>query len=232
MAAGSGAGDVGADRILNHGVGAKRLVRRRDDGSVQRMALPLEKVVSASNCIAVAAIAGTIVLAGAGLNPALAAKTCVGTMQSTSIAPLPAPLDVGMQVENDAAGSGAAMSGFLDGMRQSGITVGGTPNTTLQLTFSVTAPPASPGAGGAVLNVGSYTGFSWLGSNDPAAPPPVIDGATLTVSVNALDNAAATISWLETVNCRITTNDAASLAHDLGSLIGGSIGKSYDNHAF
>jgi hypothetical protein len=52
-----------------------------------------------------------------------------------------------------------------------------------------------------------------------------IRSAMLSISATIIDTAAASQSWVGTIDCKIQTNDAGDLAEFIGKTIGSAVGR-------
>jgi hypothetical protein len=154
-----------------------------------------------------------------------AVDTCAGTMQTSSLHPLPNPMVVmGATSVANSATPGLTRR-FVEGLQRAGITVaedGG--NVTLNIAVAVTAPRGSN------VQSGQYEGFNWVSGEplDPGQRVPGIRSTTLSLSAVVSDNVAITQSWVATIECQVQTDDPGALAEDLGYAIGRAFGTNLD----
>ncbi len=156
---------------------------------------------------------------------AQAAGTCAGTIQTSSLHPLPQPMVVSGATSVANSANPELTKRFVEGLQRAGVTVadeGG--NVTLNIAVSVTAPRGSD------VKSGQYEGFDWVSGEPLAAGQhvPGIRSTTLAMSAVLSDNTAITQSWLATIDCQVRTDDPGALAEDLGYAIGRAVGSNMD----
>ncbi len=150
-----------------------------------------------------------------------AAGTCAGTIQTSSLHPLPKPMVVSGATSVANSANPELTRRFVQGLQRAGITVAEEDgNVTLNIAVSVTAPRGSS------VKSGQYEGFDWV-SGEPIAGGQMVPGirsTTLALSAVMSDNVAITQSWLATIDCKVRTDDPGALAEDLGYAIGRAVG--------
>jgi hypothetical protein len=161
-----------------------------------------------------------------GWSSAHAAGTCTGTMQASLLHPLPKPLTVGSARGLADTPNPELSRRFVEGLQKAGVDVTAQGNTTLSIAVSVLAPVSSE----AGVATGTYKGLDWT-SGLTVTPGQVTSSlrlAKLSLSAVVSDNAEATQSWVETINCTVQTDDPGTLAEFIGSVIGQTIGRNID----
>lgn len=155
---------------------------------------------------------------------AQAASTCSGTMRASLVHPLPAPLVVGASRRITDAPNPELARRFTEGLRKAGVAVSEQPNATLSIAVSVRTAPHSR------VQSGSYNSLEWM-SGVPGAPDaqaPGLQAASLSISAVLADKAQNSQSWVATIDCKVQTDDAGTLAQFMGETIGRAIGKQID----
>jgi hypothetical protein len=152
---------------------------------------------------------------------AAAAGSCAGTIQTSSLHPLPKPMVVSGATSIANSPNPELTRRFVEGLQRAGVTVaeeGG--NVTLNIAVSVTGPPGSS------VKSGQYEGFGWVSGEPIAAGQtvPAIRSTILALSAVLSDDVAITQSWLATIDCKVQTDDPGELAEDLGYSIGRAFG--------
>ena len=171
-------------------------------------------------------LAGMLLLAAVP-GSAWADRYCSGTMDGSSMAPLPKPLTVSVvQPVSDDANPGMARQ-FLNGVQAAGLTVvpANQGTTQIDMTFAVTPPAAATG--------GVFKGFSWMsGLQAPGNGSGALAGSAISISVEATNTADQTLVWVGTIKCTLNSTDPLGVSEHLGELVGRALGKSMDNRSF
>lgn len=175
-----------------------------------------------------------------GFVPAAGAEGCAGSIAATLIHPLPQPVIVALDPRDDAPESRARAAQFMQGLRDGGAKLDGTPTVSLGIAYSFIGldsdRPAAPPRD-------SYTDFGGLaGGMNPALPaetrlrlrPPSHphDPVTLVLRADLTRHGATQVLWVASLQCQLSEQEATSLAYDLGRLIGGSIGRTMARRVF
>ena len=155
-----------------------------------------------------------------------AAETCTGTIGTSLLHPLPSPLVIAAERPLQDAPNPELTQRFVAGMRAAGAELGQSGNVTASMSAEVT-PPTSALATRSRGPSRTYSNFDWMMGEPGTSTHPDMTGSVLMMSMQLMDNASATISWLATIQCTIQTNDAGALAEELGRAIGGAVGKGY-----
>jgi hypothetical protein len=182
--------------------------------------------------------AGAAILAALAAAPAWAMGSCSGTYSATLLRPLPAPLVVGLLVRDDSPRNIDLAAQFTAGLQRAGIAATGAANA--QLSLAVTRSDAG-GSGGAAPVAPSDNAFSWWnGGMDPQSPDesrfggnrPPPGPATLYLRAEIRPSPADPVAWVATLQCTLQGSDDRQLAFDLGTVIGGAIGRRVEQTAF
>lgn len=181
---------------------------------------------------ACAALAATL-----SATPVEAAGSCSGSYSASLLQPLPAPLVVGLVVRDDLPRNLDLAAQFNAGLQQAGIVVTGTPTAqlTLHATFSGNGPDdaareANPDTSASWWNGGvtqQYAPSSQFGG-DGSAPA----AATLQLRAELRPSPADPVAWVATLQCTLQGSDERRLAYDIGTVIGGAIGRRVDAQSF
>src|SRR5215471_12442015 len=103
-------------------------------------------------------VSGVMLVAIAAGPPVEAADTCVGTIVTSLLHPLPRSMVVmGADISIASSTTPELTRRFVDGLRQAGVTVADEGNVTLNITVSVTAPSTTSN-----IVSGRYRGFEWV----------------------------------------------------------------------
>jgi hypothetical protein len=155
---------------------------------------------------------------------ARAAQLCPGTARASLMSALPSPLVIAPDASMQNSGSPDLTDQFIAGLRDAGINVGDQGTATMSLAAQV----QRSGSAGTGQNTatGTYNDFSWVtGEQMSTGQESAIRGAVLTMSVQVMNNASASISWVLDMTCTVQTDDAKALARELGNTIGHSFGQ-------
>ena len=178
----------------------------------------------------------------AALGPRLAAAdgSCAGTYYASSLAPLPAPLVVGLQVLDDSSRNLALAARFKNGLSSAGVATAGT--ATARMHVSVSLFGGGSGGGGGDAGGGNRSdndadgGFAWdNGGINQQLPdetrPTFLNNApkepqSLYLRAELRRPGADRVAWVAVLQCTVQTDDREQLAYDLGALLGPAVGKS------
>lgn len=171
------------------------------------------------------------ILACLAAPPGWAMDSCSGSYAATLLHPLPAPLVVGLVLSDDSPRNVDLAARFKAGLRRAGIAVTGTANVQLTLRVTMTgrdglddAAPAPP----------SDPGFSWgNGGTDPQLPGesqfgrsrPAPGPVTVRLRAEIRRSPADPVAWVATLQCARNGSDDRQLAYDIGTVLGGAIGR-------
>ena len=188
-----------------------------------------------ASCLSGAGVAILLALAAA---PAAALESCSGSYAATLLRPLPAPLVVGLVVRDNSPRNVDLAARFTAGMQKAGIAVNGP--ATMQLSLQVTmgdgggtddtapAPPSDPAFtwwnGGADPQL---PGQSRFGARSPN-PGPVM----VRLRAELRRSLADPVAWVATLQCAMQGSDERQLAFDIGTVIGGAIGRRVEQQSF
>jgi hypothetical protein len=131
---------------------------------------------------------------------------------------------------------------FLRGVREAGVMVGQDANVVLHVSTSrlgETSAGTNRSAERSYSELGGLAG----GGMRPSLPPLPVTGKTasrpapasqplLVVRVDATEGKNTRIAWIASVQCRMTGSDEGRLAQELGSVIGGVLGKRVERQSF
>jgi hypothetical protein len=191
--------------------------------------------MSMTKCLSAAWLA---MVAVAAAHPGWAMGSCSGTYAATLLRPLPAPLVVGLVLRDDSPRNVDLASRFTAGMQQAGIAVTGVAN--MQLTLVVTLSDNS-GFGDAAPAPQSDGSFGWWnGGVDRQLPDASRFGGSrqtpgpVTVRLRAelRPSLADPVAWVATLRCTMQGSDERQLAYDIGTVIGGAIGRRVEQTSF
>jgi hypothetical protein len=166
-------------------------------------------------------------------NAATAAGSCQGTYAATSLQPLPARVNVGLDIHDRSPRNLQLAERFLTGIREAGIAVGAQPNVLLHVSVSLLGDVSSRQSRGAEQSYSELSGIQ--GGAQPSLPALPSTGLTarrslpppplLFLRVDATEEKASRISWVASVQCRMIGSDEGGLAQDLGRVIGSALGQ-------
>jgi hypothetical protein len=169
--------------------------------------------------LSISGVLGLAILATIDLSSsARADRSCVGSMDGSSLQPLPNPIVVTFETPPDSTANPGLAQRFSAGLQSAGVAVApeGQGNTRLSMTFLL-APSATAGAG---APSGTYSDFSWVsGETAPGEGQRSIRGETLSISAEATNTASQSLAWIGSFTCTITTTDPNVLAQDLGNIV-------------
>jgi hypothetical protein len=164
-------------------------------------------------------------------HPVHADGLCQGSVTGSVLAPLHKPIAASIVTPVGERANPTLTQRFLEGVQAAGVAVvqDGQGNTSLNMTFTVT-PPSNGGPGSAA---GTYKGFGWMsGETIPGGAGSSMRGSILALTVEATNTATQSLAWVGTFQCTIRSDDAASLAEDLGRVVGRSLGNSISERSF
>ncbi len=183
----------------------------------------------AGACAAIAAVIAS--------QPGWAMGSCSGSYAATLLRPLPAPLAVGLVIRDDSPRNVDLAARFTAGLQKAGIDVTGA--ATMQLTLVATL---SNNAGFADAPVPpSDSSFSWWnGGVDRQLPGQSQFGGnrqdpgpvTLRLRAELRASPSDPVAWVATLQCAMQGSDERQLAYDIGTVIGGAIGKRTERTPF
>jgi hypothetical protein len=194
-----------------------------------------------------AVAAGLILLCSAGLaGRSLAMDSCTGQFSAAALQPLPVPNVVALDLRDSSDTNVTLARAFTDGMRAAGQRVDGAATTKLTLIYQTIGQNSGSDAGSGAPG-GAGSGWSdWSGDNAPwlqggqsaalpdmprydmFSPAPAPQPVILMLRAQLRDAQSNAIDWVATLQCTPQGNDNRQLAYDLGTLIGGAIGKRID----
>ena len=185
-----------------------------------------------------------LLVAGATLwcSEATATPSCQGTYAATSLQPLPDRIVVDLDIRDRSPRNLMLADQFLKGVREAGVMVGQDANVVLHVTTSRLGETSS-GAGRGVERSYSELGGLAGGGMRPQLPPmPATDKTVsrstsrsqplLVVRIDATEGKDTRIAWIASVQCRMTGSDDGRLAQELGSVVGGVLGKRVERQEF
>lgn len=155
----------------------------------------------------------------AGGGAALAGEACTGTYTTSVLQPVSFPVTVAMA---DAPENPALAASFLSGLRSAGAQTDPSSPYRLTLLFTLVTP-ASGAAPGTV-----YNNFTWADQSGTLANT---GASTVNVSAHVMDTSSFSYVWIASVQCTIQVRNATSVARELGTLIGRTLGRSVPNGA-
>ncbi len=181
-------------------------------------------------------VACLVGLAGFG-HSAWAMGSCSGSYSASLLRPLPAPLVVGVVVLDNSPRNLQLASRFNAGLQQAGIAISGTP--TAQMTLTVTLNSGLGGSDAALVPQQDYS-FSWRNGYDLQRPGQTQFGGnrqapqatTVQLRADLRPSLSEPVAWVATLQCTMQGSDEDQLAFDIGSLLGGGIGKRVDQAPF
>lgn len=171
-------------------------------------------------------------------SPVWAMGSCSGTYAATLLSPLPSPLVVGLVLRDDSPRNIGLAAQFRAGMQKAGVTVNDVANTQLTLVATMSGPA---GSGDPARPPPSDSSFSWWnGGVDRQLPDQSRFGGDrrnagpMTLQLRAQLRTApdAPVAWVATLQCAVQGNDERQLAFDIGTVIGGAIGRRVEQTAF
>jgi hypothetical protein len=194
-----------------------------------------------------AVTAGLLLLCSVGLaGRSLAMDSCAGQYSAALLQALPVPNVVALDLRDSSDTNVALARAFTDGLRAAGQRVDGTATTKLTLIYQ-TIGQNNASAGGAGSPGGAGSGWSdWSGDNAPwlqggqsaalpdmprydmFSPAPAPQPVIRMLRAQLRDAQSNAVDWVATLQCTPQGNDNRQLAYDLGTLIGGAIGKRID----
>lgn len=189
------------------------------------------------NRCAGAALIGAAMLAAVAARPGQAMESCTGTYSATLLRPLPVPLVVGVAPRDNSPRNLDLVGQFRAGLEKAGVAVTGTP--TAQLTLNVTR--SSGGFRDDAPEPAPEAGFGWMGGGvDRQLPDESRFGGSrqaagpVTVLLRAELRRTPTdpVAWVATLQCNMQGNDDRLLSFEIGTLIGGAIGRRVDQARF
>ena len=169
--------------------------------------------------------------------PAWAIGSCSGTYAATLLSPLPTPLAVGLVIRDDSPRNVDLASRFKAGLQQAGITVTGVANMQLSLVVTLSNDAGS----GDDLTPPSDASFGWWnGGVDRQLPEQSRFGGNRQIPgpVNVRLRAelraspADPVAWVGTLKCAMQGSDERQLAYDIGTVIGGAMGRRVERTPF
>lgn len=199
---------------------------------------------------------GCGVLVGWALHasPAAAMQGCSGQFSAAAIRPLPKPLVVALDVRDTTPMNTGLANAFKRGLAESGHPAEPpSPNAALSVTYRIVGLGGSGGGGGSdpvIRDAPLGTGRSWTdpttssaiwmrGGQTAALPgmprfgtsnqPSPSQPQTLFLRAEVRPVGSEQVAWVGVVQCTLQSTDDQGLAHQLGRLIGGAIGKRVDN---
>jgi hypothetical protein len=191
-----------------------------------------------------AVMAGLLVLCSAGLaGRTWAMDSCAGQYSSALLKALPVPNVVALDLRDSSDTNVALARAFTDGMRAAGQRVDGTATTKLTLIYQTIgqnnasdADSGAPGSGWSDsagenapgLQGGQSAALPDMPRYDMFSPAPAPQPVILMLRARLRDAQTDTVDWIATLQCTPQGNDNRQLAYDLGTLIGGAIGKRID----
>ena len=167
-------------------------------------------------------IASAATLAAAllcAVSPARAGDACDGSIQATSLRPLPSPVVLAIQATRTSPQEEKVRTRFADALQAAGVSVQPHADATMRVSFLVTAMDGG--------RPRQYTDFSWATGPGAAPLPPII---TMTITVS--DPAKGTLLWVASLQCRIKTRDPEALATQIGQVIGQTLGSHINDKSF
>lgn len=171
----------------------------------------------------------------AGAPAAWAMASCSGSYAAALLSALPQPLVVRLKIFDDSPRNLDLAARFTNGLRQSGISVDGTPTAQLALTVSLSGGNAAA----APVPSSDFTNFEWAGGLNQSSPDQTKFGAapapgpqTLLMRAELRRSADAPVAWVGTLQCSVQTGDTRQLAYDLGTIVGGALGKRSERTPF
>jgi hypothetical protein len=172
---------------------------------------------------------------------ASAMTSCQGTYAATSLQPLPDRVVVDLDIHDRSQRNLMLADRFLGGLREAGVVVGQDANVVLHVSTSRLGETSSGASRGAERGYSELGGLAGGGMRRTPPPLPVTGMSTsrsvsaalplLVVRVDATEGKDARIAWIASVQCRVTGSDDGRLAQELGSVIGGVLGKRLERQA-
>ncbi len=167
---------------------------------------------------------------------AAAMPGCEGTYVATLLKPLPAHIVVGLEAHERSPAVQKLADRFLEGIRTAGVAVGPQPSVVLHVSTSLLGGP-SDGSGGSEersysdmsgLNGGIPTGMPLMPSTRLTAPRTPPAAPLLFLRVDATEGQETRVSWVASVQCRLTGTDDGERAEQMGRVVGGTLGQRVD----
>jgi hypothetical protein len=192
---------------------------------------------AAARHAALLAAGATIWCGGASATP-----SCQGTYAATSFQPLPDPVVVDLDIRDRSQRNLMLADRFLRGVREAGVVVGQDANVVLHVSTSRLGETSSGVSRGVERSYSELGGLAGGGMR-PRLPSMPVTGKTasrsapaaqplLAVRVDATEGKNTRIVWIASVQCRMTGSDEGRLAQELGSVIGGVLGKRVERQTF
>ena len=173
---------------------------------------------------------------------ASATPNCQGTYAATLLQPLPERVVVDLDVRDRSQRNLVLADRFLRGVRAVGIAVGQDANVVLHVSTSRLGATSFGAARGVEQSYSELGGLAGGGMRPRLPPTPATGmGASrpvpagqplLVVRVDAIEGKNTRIVWVASMQCQITGSDGGQLAQELGSVIGGALGKRAERQAF
>jgi hypothetical protein len=178
---------------------------------------------------------GLALIASATVRPVWSMATCSGSYAATVLGSLPKPLVVGLMVSDDSRRNLDLAAQFRDGMRSAGVAVTGVPNAQLWLAVALSGRPGDVASG---LPPGAA--FSWMaGGIHPQLPdqdriggPQQAGQTTVQLRAELRPLPSGPVVWAAELQCAMQGDDERQLGYDLGSVIGGAIGRRVERTSF
>jgi hypothetical protein len=180
--------------------------------------------------------AGLALLACLAASPGRAMESCSGSYAATLLHKLPKPLVVGLVIQDDSPRNIDLAARFTAGLQRAGIAVGGAASMQLSLLVTITgrggpddaAPPPDSAFtwwnGGIDQQLPEQSRFGGVRQN----PGP----ATLRLRAELRRSLADPVAWVATLQCAMQGSDERQLAYDIGTVIGGAIGRRVERKSF
>ncbi len=172
-----------------------------------------------------------------------AMESCTGQYSATSLQPLPQPAVIALDLHSSTPVNASLGQAFTRGMREAGVRVSGAPTARISVTWQAVGQGAG-NPSGTGLGTGGGTGWqTWSGGargglqgGMSAALPDFPDArmfrpsqsaqsALLMLRAEVRKVGSQSVAWVATVQCTVQSADSELLAHQLGRLLGGAIGR-------
>jgi hypothetical protein len=172
-----------------------------------------------------------------------ATPACQGSLAATLLHPLPQRIVVDLDVRDRSDRNLMLADRFLQGVREAGVRVGKDATVLLHVSTSRLGESLSGQGGGAERAYPELGGLAG-GGMQPQLPPMPATGLSaaarsrpappplLVLRVDAASGKDARIAWVASVQCRATGSDEGEVAQELGSVIGGALGKRVERQPF
>ena len=161
-------------------------------------------------------ILAALLAATASPKPADAGGACRGSISGSPLRQIVKPVVVSVAGRTTSVADPDLTRQFAAGMEHGGVSVApeGQGTTVLDLSYLVQG-----------VQKGTYRDLTWLkAASSRNQDRMTLQGSRLGVTIYARDAASRSLVWTGTIDCTIQTSDPNTLANDLGTAVGRSLG--------